>query len=57
MYNIFISKKTETIKAVFKGHEEGFRFCDSDWGEIFHLLLKLQRNPNITGYNFKYYTE
>lgn len=52
MYNILISKKKEAFNAVYKWHEEGFRFCDSDQGSIFEPPFKTTKNPNITGYNF-----
>lgn len=53
MYNILISKKKETIKAVYKWHEEGYRFSESDWGKIFDLPFKTTKESKYHWLQFQ----
>lgn len=54
---ILISKKKEIIKAVYKSHEEDYRFKDSDWGKSFLATVNNYKGIHITCYNFKYYSK
>lgn len=53
MYNILISKRKETIKAVYKWHEEGYRFNESDWGKIFELPFKTTKESKYHWLQFQ----